>query len=71
MFPNSLHYTGATNAYAKAILGVGNVLTPYDADQNFPVFGFGAKLPPSGRVSHCFALNGNEENPEVKGETFV
>ncbi len=67
MYPNSLHYTGATNAYAKAILAVGNVLTPYDADQNFPVFGFGAKVPPSGRVSHCFALNGNEEDPEVKG----
>ncbi len=67
MFPNSLHFTGATNAYAKAIMAVGNVLTPYDDDQNFPCFGFGAKLPPSGRVSHCFALNGNEENPEVKG----
>ncbi len=27
----------------------------------------GAKLPPNGQVSHCFALNGNDAHPEVKG----
>lgn len=34
--------------------------------QNFPVYGFGAKLP-NGTVSHAFALNGNASNPECAG----
>jgi hypothetical protein len=31
----------------------------------FPAFGFGGKF--QGQVSHCFALNGNEAEPEVHG----
>ena len=34
--------------------------------QMFPVYGFGGKLP-GGVVNHCFALNGNENIPEVHG----
>ena len=50
-----------------AIRAVGSVLVPYDTDQRYPCFGFGAKLPPYNQVSHCFALNGNESDPEVTG----
>ena len=69
-YPNSLHFNGSRttpNEYAAAIQAVGEVLTPYDDDQLFPVFGFGAKVPPNNRVSHCFPLNGNEDDPEVHG----
>jgi hypothetical protein len=46
---------------------VGAVLEHYDTDKQFPAWGFGAALPPSGTVSHCFALNGNPADPEVAG----
>ena len=37
------------------------VLADYDQDGMFPVYGFGGKLPlsPTGKPSHCFALNGD------------
>uniref|UniRef100_A0A7N0V471 Copine C-terminal domain-containing protein n=1 Tax=Kalanchoe fedtschenkoi TaxID=63787 RepID=A0A7N0V471_KALFE len=35
-------------------------------DKYFPSWGFGGRLP-SGVVSHCFSLNGNESKPEVVG----
>jgi len=65
--PNSLHYNNpyAPNEYVKAILSAGSILADYDYDRNFPVYGFGAKLPPAWQVSHCFPLNGNWQNPEV------
>ena len=67
--PKSLHFMNATvdNEYIYAIKSVGSVLAPYDSDQRYPCYGFGAKLPPSYQVSHCFALNGAEHNPEVVG----
>lgn len=46
---------------------IGNVIEFYDTDRMFPVYGFGACLPGSNSVNHCFALNGIEENPEVPG----
>ena len=55
------------NEYMYAIRTVGSVLAPYDTDQRYTCFGFGAKLPPYSQVSHCFALNGNENDPEVTG----
>mmetsp|Transcript_5817 Transcript_5817/g.8144 ORF Transcript_5817/g.8144 Transcript_5817/m.8144 type:complete len:557 (-) Transcript_5817:49-1719(-) len=67
--PNSLHAINPfnPNEYERAILAVGNILACYDYDNMFPVYGFGAKIPPSFQVSHCFALNGNPSNPEVPG----
>eukprot|EP00727_Mastigamoeba_balamuthi_P013878 m51a1_g9112 hypothetical protein (734) ;mRNA; r:115041-117983 len=67
--PESLHYGDANrmSAYAQAISAVGEILAYYDRDKMFPVYGFGAMLPPQGQVSHCFALNGNPQNPEVPG----
>jgi hypothetical protein len=36
----------------------------YDHDRMFPVYGFGAKIPPRMEVSHCFPLT-FAPNPEV------
>ena len=55
------------NDYVTAIKSVASVLAPYDYDQQFPVYGFGAKFRYNGEVSHCFPLNFNPQNPEVNG----
>jgi hypothetical protein len=67
--PRSLHYLGAANQYEAAIGSVGSILEVYDNDRSFPVYGFGGIPTYQGmnQVSHCFALNGNEGNPEVQG----
>lgn len=44
------------NAYAMALKAVGGIIQDYDSDKMFPALGFGAKLPPDGRISHEFAL---------------
>lgn len=64
---NSLHYRGgdAPNEYLQAIRSVGSVLSAYDSDNMFPVWGFGAKI--NGRVSHCFPLTFDQNNIEVQG----
>ena len=46
------------NAYALALTAVGEIIQHYDSDKMFPALGFGAKLPPDGRVSHEFPLVG-------------
>jgi hypothetical protein len=53
------------NAYIQAMTSVGQVLECYDTDKQFPVYGFGGRVGPT--VSHCFALNGRDEAPEVVG----
>mmetsp|Transcript_32650 Transcript_32650/g.69019 ORF Transcript_32650/g.69019 Transcript_32650/m.69019 type:complete len:841 (-) Transcript_32650:180-2702(-) len=66
----TLHYmdTSKPNDYVMAIRAVGEILQHYDSDGKYPVYGFGAKLPPSlNHVSHCFACTGNYFNPEVEG----
>lgn len=62
---SSLHYSdpsGAFNAYEEAIVSVGEVLQPYDHDQMYPVYGFGAKVRlADGSLSpaqHCFPVYG-------------
>lgn len=71
---DSLHgfaVTGApslSNEYVDVINSVVSILQQYDSDRRFPLFGFGARLPPSQTiVSHCFALNGDFFHPEVEG----
>lgn len=56
--PTSLHYMNPyqLNAYGMALKAVGEIIQDYDSDKMFPALGFGAKLPPDGRVSHEFAL---------------
>ncbi|KFD67895.1 LOW QUALITY PROTEIN: hypothetical protein M514_10381, partial [Trichuris suis] len=67
--PQSLHYFHPylLNPYQMAIRAVGDVVKDYDSDKLFPVLGFGARLPPDGRVSHDFNVNGNSTNPFCTG----
>jgi hypothetical protein len=65
----SLHYkdpTGAPNQYMTAIRAVGDIIQDYDTDKMFPALGFGARLPPDGKVSHEFYLN-LAANPYCEG----
>lgn len=67
--PQSLHYLNpySPNEYYQAIQQVGDILQYYDADKQFPAFGFGAKIPPARQVSHCFPLTLNPQQVEVNG----
>lgn len=65
----SLHYIHPyqPNEYLKALVAVGEICQDYDSDKMFPVYGFGARIPPDFKVSHDFAINFNEDNPECAG----
>lgn len=67
--PQSLHYIhpDGYNEYLTAIWAVGNVIQDYDSNKMFPVFGFGAQIPPSNQVSHEFPVNFNPSNPFCAG----
>ncbi|KAM9839662.1 copine-3-like [Aulostomus maculatus] len=67
--PQSLHYINPEgfNEYLTAIWAVGNVIQDYDSNKKFPVFGFGAQIPPSWQVSHEFPINFNPSNPFCDG----
>ncbi|XP_044032877.1 copine-3-like [Siniperca chuatsi] len=67
--PQSLHYINPEgyNEYLTAIWTVGNVIQDYDSNKMFPVFGFGAQVPPSWQVSHEFPINFNPANPFCSG----
>ena len=65
--PNSLHYiNGEENDYEKAIKSCGKILSYYDEDQLFPVYGFGGIPPGKQKVSHCFNIKFNEDDPDIK-----
>eukprot|EP01084_Bolivina_argentea_P026188 48642_1 len=63
----SLHhiYGGQPSKYQNAIRQIGNIVSVYDFDKKFPVWGFGAWM--NEVVYHDFALNFDESNPEVSG----
>jgi hypothetical protein len=65
--PDSLHYINprVPNQYEQAISSVGSIVQDYDSDKMFPVYGFGARIPPNGQVSHMFPANWNGQNPFV------
>jgi len=68
--PNSLHYrdpTGRPNQYVTAIQAVGDIIQDYDSDKQFPCLGFGARVPPSGEVSHEFFLTLDPSKPFCAG----
>ncbi|XP_041417692.1 copine-9 [Xenopus laevis] len=67
--PTSLHYMNPyqLNAYGMALKAVGEIIQDYDSDKLFPAYGFGAKIPPDGKISHEFPLNGDLENPNCVG----
>lgn len=54
------------NAYAMALKAVGEIIQDYDSDKMFPALGFGAKLPPDGRVSHEFALVSGKPGHDIE-----
>lgn len=53
------------NDYEKAIKSILGVLSKYDSDKKFPVYGFGAKY--DGVVRHCFQCGATEEAVGVDG----
>ncbi|CAM9106956.1 unnamed protein product [Scytosiphon promiscuus] len=69
--PGTLHYhdpSGRTsNEYGQAIQSVGGVLEYFDDDRRFPLYGFGGRLGDQSKMSHCFAVNRDEKDPEVEG----
>jgi hypothetical protein len=67
--PTSLHFINPyePNEYMKALVAVGSICEQYDTDKLFPAFGFGAQIPPDGKVSHEFPLNFNPSNPYCSG----
>ena len=71
--PRSLHFRGGgtPNPYQVALSAVGSVLAPYDHDGRIPAYGYGAALPPSNVVSHCFALSGSANDPACDGVAGV
>ena len=54
------------NDYEKAINSCGKIIANNDYDQIFPVYGFGGIPPNSNKVSHCFNINFNDDNPEIQ-----
>ncbi|KAJ9597918.1 hypothetical protein L9F63_011205, partial [Diploptera punctata] len=70
---NSLHHVGGPlpNQYEQVLMAVGEIIQDYDSDKMFPVLGFGARLPPDGRVSHEFFVNMHPQNPYCNGVTGV
>jgi hypothetical protein len=65
--PGSLHYlnSGQRNDYEKAICAVVSILSKYDSDKHFPVWGFGAKY--DGTVQHCFQCGDADQHEGVSG----
>lgn len=66
--PSSLHYiNGSTpNSYEKSIRSCGNILSYYDTDNMYPLFGFGGVPLGKSYVDHSFPLNFSS-NPCVQG----
>ena len=68
--PQSLHYkdpSGRPNQYVTAIRSVGEIVQDYDSDKMFPALGFGARIPPTGEVSHEFFLTLDPSTPFCAG----
>ena len=64
----SYHFLGSEKTqYEIAIKSCGDIVAKYDFDQKFPAFGFGGKFNKNPVTSHCFPLNNNPDDPEIKG----
>ena len=63
--PGTLHHLGTMNDYQKAISAIVDVLSKYDSDQKYPVWGFGAKY--GGVVRHCFQCGPTAEAHGTQG----
>ena len=64
--PNSLHYIsiGSLNNYEQAIKSCGMILSFYDYEQLFPVYGFGANINSNEEPNMCFNIN-FQQDPEI------
>lgn len=66
---SSLHYQSpegmaqSPNHYEAAIQSVANLLSAYSSDPRIAAYGFGAMIPPSWDISHCFSLTGDPQMP--------
>ena len=64
---SSLHYLSSNpNYYECAIRECGDILSYYDSDKIYPVYGFGALVSGTTSTSHCFPLN-RTNNPDIHG----
>lgn len=54
------------NDYERAISSCGQILSYYDTDKIYPVFGFGAQFIGSNIVNHCFNVSFNND-PNIQG----
>eukprot|EP00439_Symbiodinium_sp_Y106_P012640 s6391_g1.t2 len=68
--PDSLHSLvdmDLPTSYETAIIALGSVLRSYDTTDEYAVYGFGARIPPSHSVcSNCFALTGDFLHPQAR-----
>ncbi|XP_054263178.1 copine-8-like [Macrosteles quadrilineatus] len=66
--PNSLHFiSNRPNSYELALSAVVEIIQDYHSTKQFPVLGFGARLPPDGRTSHEFYVNLHPTDPYCQG----
>jgi Copine/C2 domain len=65
--PMSLHHfkEDGRNDYEDALFSICSILSKYDSDQKYPVYGFGAKR--DGAVSHCFPIGSTALVEGVEG----
>lgn len=63
----SLHHfaKAGLNAYEESIKKICSVLAEYDSDQQYPVYGFGAKK--DGELNHCFVVGDEKKVHGVDG----
>ena len=61
----SLHHfkSDGKNTYEQVMFSLCSILSKYDSDQKYPVYGFGAKR--NGSISHCFPIGSS--GAEVDG----
>jgi len=71
--PSSLHYNNENfeNDYEKAIKSCGDIIAYYDADQLFPVYGFGGIPEGHKETSHCFNINFSKDDPNIHGVEHI
>eukprot|EP00928_Gymnodinium_smaydae_P020600 TRINITY_DN17963_c0_g2_i1.p1 TRINITY_DN17963_c0_g2~~TRINITY_DN17963_c0_g2_i1.p1 ORF type:complete len:1417 (+),score=300.73 TRINITY_DN17963_c0_g2_i1:103-4251(+) len=57
-----------TNSYVGVIKALGEMMKVYDADNMYPAYGLGARLPPTWSIPcDAFALSGDFLHPELMG----
>lgn len=65
--PQSLHYIsqGQMNQYENVIYSCGKIISHYNHEQKFTVYGFGANLQGQNIQSMSFPINGNSNDPSI------